>query len=57
MLIALLADMHANRQAFSACLQHAKELGADRYVLLGDYVEPIPNGQWRRPWNLSSKGL
>ncbi len=38
MLIALLADVHANRQAFDACLQHAKEKGAERYVLLGDYV-------------------
>ncbi len=38
MRIALLADMHANRQAFSACLQHAEERGAERYVLLGDYV-------------------
>ena len=38
MQIALLADVHANRQAFSACLRHAKEKGADRYVLLGDFV-------------------
>ncbi len=38
MLIALLADMHANRQAFSACLQNAAERGAERYVLLGDFV-------------------
>jgi diadenosine tetraphosphatase ApaH/serine/threonine PP2A family protein phosphatase len=38
MLIALMADMHANRQAFSACLDHARERGAQRYVLLGDYV-------------------
>ncbi|MGO9545663.1 MAG: metallophosphoesterase family protein [Rhodomicrobium sp.] len=38
MRIALLADIHANRQAFSACLQHAAEKGAERYVLLGDYV-------------------
>jgi len=38
MLIALLADMHGNRQAFSACLQHAKEKGAERYALLGDFV-------------------
>jgi len=36
MLIALLADVHANRQAFSTCLQHAAERGAERYVLLGD---------------------
>ncbi len=38
MLIALLADVHANRQAFSACLQHAEERGAEHYVLLGDFV-------------------
>ncbi len=38
MLIALLADMHANRQAFSACLQHSRERGAERYALLGDFV-------------------
>ncbi len=38
MRIALLADMHANRQAFSACLRHATEKGAERYVLLGDFV-------------------
>ena len=38
MLIALMADVHANRQAFSACLDHARESGARRYVLLGDYV-------------------
>ncbi len=38
MRIALLADIHANRQAFSACLQHSAERGAERYVLLGDYV-------------------
>jgi predicted phosphodiesterase len=38
MLIAFMADMHANRQAFSACLDHAREKGAQRYVLLGDYV-------------------
>jgi diadenosine tetraphosphatase ApaH/serine/threonine PP2A family protein phosphatase len=38
MLIGLLADMHANRQAFSACLQNAAERGVDRYVMLGDFV-------------------
>jgi diadenosine tetraphosphatase ApaH/serine/threonine PP2A family protein phosphatase len=38
MLVALLADMHANRQAFSACLEHARHRGADRYALLGDFV-------------------
>lgn len=38
MLIAILTDIHANREALSACLAHAETLGVDRYVLLGDYV-------------------
>jgi diadenosine tetraphosphatase ApaH/serine/threonine PP2A family protein phosphatase len=38
MLIALLADVHANRQAFSACLDHAARQGVERHVLLGDFV-------------------
>jgi diadenosine tetraphosphatase ApaH/serine/threonine PP2A family protein phosphatase len=37
-LIALFADIHANRQAFEACLEHARAQGAERSVLLGDYV-------------------
>jgi len=38
MRIALLADVHANRHAFEACLLNAKENQADQYVLLGDFV-------------------
>jgi diadenosine tetraphosphatase ApaH/serine/threonine PP2A family protein phosphatase len=38
MLIALFADIHSNRQAFTACLIDAYEQGAQRIVLLGDYV-------------------
>jgi predicted phosphodiesterase len=38
MLIALLTDIHANREAFSACLAHARSLSVDRFILLGDYV-------------------
>lgn len=38
MLIALFADIHANRQAFEACLAQARERGAERIVLLGDFV-------------------
>jgi diadenosine tetraphosphatase ApaH/serine/threonine PP2A family protein phosphatase len=37
-LIAFFADIHANRQAFEACLAQARERGAERYVLLGDFV-------------------
>lgn len=37
-LIALFADIHANRQAFEACLADAHGRGAQRIVLLGDFV-------------------
>lgn len=38
MLIALLADIHANREALTACLAHAEQSKAERYIFLGDYV-------------------
>jgi diadenosine tetraphosphatase ApaH/serine/threonine PP2A family protein phosphatase len=38
MRIALLSDIHANREAFAACLAHAESARVDRYVFLGDYV-------------------
>lgn len=38
MLVAVLADIHANRQAFEACLAHARQRGAEQFALLGDYV-------------------
>lgn len=38
MRLALMADLHANRQAFEACLGHAASEGVDRHVFLGDYV-------------------
>ena len=38
MLVAILTDIHGNREAFSACLDHARLLAADRFVFLGDYV-------------------
>jgi diadenosine tetraphosphatase ApaH/serine/threonine PP2A family protein phosphatase len=38
MLTALLADLHSNREALAACLAHARDSGADRYVFLGDFV-------------------
>jgi diadenosine tetraphosphatase ApaH/serine/threonine PP2A family protein phosphatase len=46
MLIALLADVHANRQAFSACLDHAARRGVDRHVLLGDFVGYGADPEW-----------
>jgi diadenosine tetraphosphatase ApaH/serine/threonine PP2A family protein phosphatase len=38
MRIALLTDIHANREALTACLDHAGRNQVDRYVFLGDYV-------------------
>ncbi|MFL6672187.1 MAG: metallophosphoesterase family protein [Massilia sp.] len=38
MRLALLTDLHANREALSACLEHAERHKADRYAFLGDLV-------------------
>jgi diadenosine tetraphosphatase ApaH/serine/threonine PP2A family protein phosphatase len=38
MIVALLADIHANREALEACLAHARLQRADRFVFLGDIV-------------------
>ncbi len=35
---ALITDLHANREAFEAVLEHASAHGATAYALLGDYV-------------------
>lgn len=35
---ALLSDIHANRQAFAACIEHARAHGAQQFALLGDLV-------------------
>lgn len=46
MLIAFFADIHANRQAFEACLAQARDHGAERFVLLGDYVGYGADPDW-----------
>ena len=46
MLLALFADIHANRQAFSACLDFARMRGAERIVCLGDYVGYGGDPEW-----------
>jgi len=38
MKLALIADLHANREAASAVLEHAQAQGSGRYAFLGDYV-------------------
>ena len=57
MLIAIFADIHANRQAFSACLAQAREHGAERIVLLGDYVGYGADPEWTvtPSWTSSSE--
>lgn len=46
MLIAVFADIHANQQAFGACLTQARALGAERTILLGDYVGYGADPEW-----------
>jgi len=46
MLIALLADVHANREALEACLEDAEARGASRFVFLGDLVNYGADPEW-----------
>ena len=46
MLFAVFADIHANRQAFSACLDFARARGAERVICLGDYVGYGADPEW-----------
>lgn len=42
----MFADIHGNRQAFSACLAQASDFGAERIALLGDYVGYGADPEW-----------
>jgi diadenosine tetraphosphatase ApaH/serine/threonine PP2A family protein phosphatase len=44
--LALFADIHANRQAFAACLEAARADGAERFICLGDYVGYGADPEW-----------
>jgi diadenosine tetraphosphatase ApaH/serine/threonine PP2A family protein phosphatase len=44
--LAVFTDIHANRQAFSACLTFARAQGAERLVGLGDYVGYGADPEW-----------
>lgn len=44
--LAILTDIHANREAFEAVLEDARARGADRFVLLGDVVGYGPDPVW-----------
>jgi diadenosine tetraphosphatase ApaH/serine/threonine PP2A family protein phosphatase len=45
-LLAIFADIHANQQAFSGCLDYARARGADRMILLGDFVGYGADPEW-----------
>jgi diadenosine tetraphosphatase ApaH/serine/threonine PP2A family protein phosphatase len=44
--LALFADIHANRQAFSACLEAARARGAEQIICLGDIVGYGADPEW-----------
>jgi diadenosine tetraphosphatase ApaH/serine/threonine PP2A family protein phosphatase len=44
--LAIFADIHANRQAFSACLEAARARGLERIVCLGDVVGYGADPEW-----------
>jgi diadenosine tetraphosphatase ApaH/serine/threonine PP2A family protein phosphatase len=44
--LAILADIHANRQALAACLEAARAKGAERIVCLGDIVGYGADPEW-----------
>ena len=46
MLLAVFADIHANRQAFGACLAAARARKVDRIICLGDYVGYGGDPEW-----------
>jgi diadenosine tetraphosphatase ApaH/serine/threonine PP2A family protein phosphatase len=46
MLMAIFSDIHANRPAFEACLTAARARGAERIMLLGDYVGYGADPEW-----------
>jgi diadenosine tetraphosphatase ApaH/serine/threonine PP2A family protein phosphatase len=45
-LLAVFADIHANRQAFGACLDFARVRGAERIIFLGDFVGYGADPEW-----------
>ncbi len=46
MRLAILTDIHANREAFEAVLADAAARGTERFVLLGDLVGYGPDPEW-----------
>jgi len=45
-LLGIFADIHANRQAFTACLEVARAKGVERFICLGDVVGYGGDPEW-----------
>ncbi len=45
-LLAIFSDIHANRQAFAACLEAARQRQVERLILLGDFVGYGGDPEW-----------
>jgi diadenosine tetraphosphatase ApaH/serine/threonine PP2A family protein phosphatase len=45
-LLAVLSDIHGNRQAFEACLKVARAKDVERFILLGDFVGYGADPEW-----------
>jgi len=45
-LLAFFTDIHANQQAFSACLEQARARGVERFICLGDIVGYGGDPEW-----------
>jgi len=45
-LLGVLTDIHANRQAFAACLEMARSRGVERLICLGDLVGYGADPEW-----------
>ena len=58
MLLAILSDIHGNREAFEAVLAAAQAAGAERFVVLGDIVGYGADPEWcaERAIELSAAG-
>jgi diadenosine tetraphosphatase ApaH/serine/threonine PP2A family protein phosphatase len=44
--LAIFADIHGNRQAFTACLEAARSRGAERLICLGDIIGYGADPEW-----------
>jgi hypothetical protein len=55
MKLALITDIHANREALEACLEQAHLHGADKIAFLGDFVgyggDPVSTARRPASWS------